>query len=81
MDDPSARPTLCEVNKLRRTITFYVRDGFGDTTEPCQPGEEKQAAERIFSQAIGMFTGETKSVLDIERWVRVRPLLAPELTS
>lgn len=82
MTVPSDPRTVCRADKLARTITFYIRDGFGDGTDGCGnalavPGAEKDAAVRTFTKAIGIFTGETKSVMDVENWVRMRPYSTP----
>lgn len=70
LSDAGDRPTVCLVNQTDRTITFFVREGFGDGADGGAWGDEKRVAEGIFQSALGTFTGETKPVLNIDRWVR-----------
>jgi hypothetical protein len=68
---------LCEADKCTRTITFHVREGFGDGTDGNglaipDPEWERKAAARIFEQAIDVVIGKQPSSGLIEKWVRLK---------
>jgi hypothetical protein len=66
---------VCEADKANRTITFYVRDGFGDGTDSAglalvnSDRQERELALSILGDAIDVITGKTMSAVPVERWV------------
>jgi hypothetical protein len=64
---------ICEADKAARTITFYVREGFGDGRDfrglcLADPEQERAVAMRTFGEAIDVITGKKRSAVAVEKW-------------
>jgi hypothetical protein len=72
---------VCVADKASRTITFHVRDGFGDGTDGrglslASETAERESALRIFGAALDAISGKKSSSLPVERWAVIAPIQA-----
>jgi len=76
-------PIICEADKTNRTITFRVRDGFGDGSDGAglslaeAATQERNHALSILGDAIDVITGKKPSAVPVERWALMRYLVSP----
>lgn len=73
---------ICNAAAHNRTITFVVREGFGDGTDGngvaiAEEGWERKQALRIFEEALDLILAQPSGSTWVERWMNHWPWNSP----